>query len=547
MSDVRGTVYEAFSRTAADHPEADFLCIVPDTAARYGIEARTWSYAEAASEVESLRRKYSEAGVVQGHRAGLMLENRPAFLFHWLALNALGVSVVPINREWRSGELEYLIGHAELALAVIPEARVDEFRSAARAATRGVVITPPDFITLARVRSPPQYASVRPPDIDTECALLYTSGTTGQPKGCVLPNEYFLAAGAWYANVGGLAEVRIGVERLITPLPMSHMNAMAFSTMVMILSAGCIVPLDRFHPASWWDSVQTSRATIVHYLGVMPAMLLGAPPAVADRSHRVRFGFGAGVSAKLHAAFESRFGFPLLEAWAMTETGAGAVVIANREPRKVGTACFGRAPAALDYRVADEQGAEVHSGQPGELLIRAAGPQPRQGFFREYLKDPAATAEAWAGGYFHTGDVVQLDADGDFHFVDRKKNVIRRSGENISALEVEGTLLQHPQVLSAGVAAVPDEIRGDEVMACILLRHPVSMADRSRLAHELLSHCMQRLAYYKAPGYVVFVDELPLTVTEKIQRARLKELAVACVGAPGCVDLRALKKRPLSA
>jgi acyl-coenzyme A synthetase/AMP-(fatty) acid ligase len=407
-----------------------------------------------------------------------------------------------------------------------------------------VGVTAPDLRELTPVRAPAPITSG--PDLDTECALLYTSGTTGRPKGCVLPNEYFLTAGNWYLDIGGLAQVRPAADRLITPLPMSHMNAMAFSTMVMILSGGCIVPLDRFHPASWWDSVRVSGATIVHYLGVMPAMLMSAVPAANDRQHQVRFGFGAGVSAKLHAAFESRFGFPLLEAWAMTETGAGAVVIANREPRKIGTACFGRAPPDLDYQVVDEQGAACAVGQPGELLVRAHGSEPRHGFFREYLKEPAASAEVWAGGFFHTGDVVQVDADGDFHFVDRKKNVIRRSGENISAVEVEGTLLLHPQVLSAGVAAVPDEVRGDEVMACVVLRN-ATLADRTALARELLSFCTERLAYYKAPGYVVFVDSLPRTATEKIQRAKLKELAVARVRTPECVDLRALKKRPVSA
>jgi acyl-CoA synthetase (AMP-forming)/AMP-acid ligase II len=541
---VRATVYQAFGETARSNARRDFLCTVPDTAARYGIEARTWTYAQSAAEVGRLRDLYADAGIGHGHRVGLMLENRPAFFFHWLALNALGASVVPLNTEWRRTELQYLIGHAELVLAIIPEARAEELHSAARAAERELVVATADLRALPSMQSMPPFSTRA--DINTECALLYTSGTTGRPKGCVLPNEYFLSAGSWYLNIGGLAEIRRGVERLITPLPMTHMNAMAFSTMVMILSAGCIVPLDRFHPASWWQSVRASRATIVHYLGVMPAMLMSATPDDRDRDHEVRFGFGAGVSTRLHAPFEERFGFPLLEAWAMTETGAGAVVIANREPRKIGTACFGRAPPELDYRIVNDAGDDVSTGQPGELLVRARGPEPRRGFFREYLKQPEATAEAWAGGYFHTGDVVTVDTDGDFHFVDRKKNVIRRSGENISAVEVEGTLLLHPQVLSAGVAGVPDEVRGDEVMACIVLRES-AVADRVRLAHEIQSFCTERLAYYKAPGYIAFLESLPLTPTEKIQRAKLKELAAAALTAPGCVDLRALKKRPVSA
>jgi acyl-coenzyme A synthetase/AMP-(fatty) acid ligase len=275
----------------------------------------------------------------------------------------------------------------------------------------------------------------------------------------------------------------------------------------------------------------------------MPAMLLGAAPSERDRDHAVRFGFGAGVNPRLHAEFESRFGFPLLEAWAMTETGAGAVVIANREPRKIGTACFGRAEACIEYRVVHDSGEDVSTGQPGELLIRSSGPSPRFGFFREYLKDPAATAEAWQGGYFHTGDIVQVDADGDFHFVDRKKNVIRRSGENISAVEVESLLLQHPGVAGVGVTAVPDPVRGDEVMACIVPRASLSESQQAALAHGVLEFCLQRLAYFKAPGYVAFCEQLPLTPTEKIQRARLKDLAQTLLGAPGCIDMRALKKR----
>jgi acyl-coenzyme A synthetase/AMP-(fatty) acid ligase len=258
----------------------------------------------------------------------------------------------------------------------------------------------------------------------------------------------------------------------------------------------------------------------------------------------VRFGFGAGVSPRLHAPFESRFGFPLLEAWAMTETGAGAVIIASREPRKVGSACFGRAQPCVDARVVGEDGRDTAPGEHGELWVRSAvSGRARSGFFREYLKDPQATSDAWTDGYFHTGDIVFVDAEGDFHFVDRKKNVIRRSGENISAVEVESVLLQHPRVASVGVTAVPDDVRGDEVMACVVPRDQVEEEGRVALARELQEFCLQRLAYFKAPGHVSFCCALPLTVTEKIQRAQLKTLAHTLLGTPASVDVRALKKR----
>jgi acyl-coenzyme A synthetase/AMP-(fatty) acid ligase len=276
----------------------------------------------------------------------------------------------------------------------------------------------------------------------------------------------------------------------------------------------------------------------------MPAMLLEAAPGTRDTDHQVRFAFGAGVSPRLHAEFERRFAFPLLEAWAMTETGAGAAIIANHEPRKVGSACFGRAASDIEYRLVDENNEDVAPGEPGELLVRHAGREPRFGFFREYLKDPEATATAWQGGYFHTGDIVQVDAEGDFHFIDRRRNLIRRSGENISAVEVESVILQHLGVAAVGVSAVPDELRGDEVMACVVPRVPVSATDRHTFARDVLDFCLQRLAYFKAPGYVVFCEALPLTPTEKIQRARLKELAQGMLTGPACIDLRSLKKRP---
>jgi acyl-CoA synthetase (AMP-forming)/AMP-acid ligase II len=539
---VSGTVYETFQQTLARHGDREFLSILPETAQHYGIEARSYTYSRAADEIAALARRYAAAALRTGHRVGLMLENRPAMFFHWLALNSLGVSAVPLNPDWREAELEYVVGHSEMVAAIVPPTRVDEVVRAANRIGHRLSVGTEDMLG-AVVDSPATVVAAVAADANTECALLYTSGTTGRPKGCVLTNEYFLWSGTWYAGIGGLCQLQQGAERLITPLPMTHMNAMACSTMVMLLTGGCIIPLDRFHPRTWWASVRQSQATVLHYLGVMPAMLLGSEPSPSDKEHRIRFGFGAGVSPRLHATFEERFGFPLIEAWAMTETGCAAAIIASHEPRKIGTACFGRPSSKVNCRVVTADGNAASPGEHGELWVRSSGDRPLRGFFREYLKDPEATAQAWQGGYFHTGDIVFVDTDGDFHFVDRKKNVIRRSGENISAVEVEGVLLQHPCIASVGVAAVPDEIRGDEVMACVVPRGPVE--DRPGLARELVELCLQKLAYFKAPGYIAFCEKLPLTPTEKIQRARLGELARQRVGSTSTLDMRSMKKRAL--
>jgi acyl-CoA synthetase (AMP-forming)/AMP-acid ligase II len=537
------TVHAAFKRVAARRGDADFLCVEAVTAETYGIDAGARSWREVAGEVDRLRTAYAQAGYGHGHRVGLLLENRPAFFTHWLALNSLGISIVPIHAELRSAEWTYLIGHSEMSLAVVQPGREGGLRAAAIEAGAPLDTIRPEVAgQIPAARSPARLAG-QPVGRASECALLYTSGTTGRPKGCRLANGYFLRAGEWYLGLGDLAEVRNDAERFITPLPLSHMNALAFSSMAAILSGGALVQLDRFHPTTWWQSVRESRATVVHYLGVMPAMLLAAPPSPLDHQHGVRFGFGAGVDPRHHAAFEERFAFPLLEAWAMTETGAAACIMASREPRHVGTSCFGRAELAVETRIVDEQDAAVGADVPGELLVRAAGTDPRRDFFLGYLKDEDATEEAWAGGWFHTGDVVRRSAEGDFHFVDRRKNVIRRSGENISAVEVESVLNLHLAVAASAVAATPDPVRGDEVLACIVLRKAANLPAPEQIAASIVRHALERLAYFKAPGYVAFVDALPLTVSQKIQRGELRELARTLPGTPSCIDTRQMKRR----
>ena len=540
------TVYRRLAETAQRRGNAPFLNVLPETAEVYGIEAGAISYATTLAEADRLAKGYGAAGFGPGHRVGLLLMNRPDFLFHWFALNAVGASIVPINPDLRSAEQEYMIGHSEMALIVAVPERIDELARAAGAVGSSAAVVPPD--------APPSPPSKRDTPRDeargegaaAECAVLYTSGTTGRPKGCVLENVYFLNMGDWYFGLGGHCAMGADEERMLTPLPLFHMNALACSVIATITAGSCLTVLDRFHPRTWWQSVKASRATIVHYLGVMPPMLMGPPEHPDDAKHEVRFGFGAGVPKPLHAPFEARFGFPLIEAWAMTETGAGAAIIANHEPRKLGTSCFGRPGSRVETRIVRDDGTDAEADEPGELLVRHAGPDPGYGFFAEYLHDEDATREAWEGGWFHTGDVVARDDDGDFHFVDRKKNMIRRSGENIAAVEVEAVLAQHLEIDAVAVAPAPDPVRGDEVAACIVASAARTPADRERLAHELVAWSLERLAYYKAPGYVLFVDALPLTSTAKVQRGALRALVEATLGTAAAIDTRAMKKRQVA-
>ncbi len=526
------TVHGAFADAATRWPDRPFLNVLRETAAVYGILAGEITYAQAANEVERLRAALARAGMQPGHRLMLLMENRPAFFLWWLAANALGASVVPVNPDLRAAELEYMVGHVTPALAVAIPSRIADLQAAAQAAGITMPVAAPDA-PLPAITTPPVFQG-------DEAAVLYTSGSTGRPKGCVLGNDYFLTAGNWYAGVGGLCALQDG-DRMITPLPIFHMNAMACSFMAMIAVGGRLTALDRFHPRTWWQSVRESGATCLHYLGVMPSMLMGLPESPDDCAHKARFGFGAGIDPKLHEAFEARFGIPLVEAWAMTETGNGAVIAASHPPRRVGESCLGRPGPAMELRIIGDDGADAPPGQPGELLVRAAGPDPRKGFFREYYKDPQATAEAWAGGWFHTGDLVRQEPSGEVFFVDRKKNVIRRSGENIAAVEVESVLMRHPAVNAAAVAAVPDAIRGDEVFACLITDNP-----SPALAEEIARWALTQMAYYKVPGHIAFVDALPLTATNKLQRAELKTLAARLLDDPATVNTTHLKRRQVA-
>jgi acyl-coenzyme A synthetase/AMP-(fatty) acid ligase len=216
-------------------------------------------------------------------------------------------------------------------------------------------------------------------------------------------------------------------------------------------------------------------------------------------------------------------------------------VIANREPRKIGTHCFGRPQPAVEVRLVSEDGADAQTA--GELLVRAAGPDPRAGFFVEYLGDAEATREAWRGGWFHTGDIVRRDAETYLYFVDRRKNLIRRSGENISAVEVETVLRRHPMVREVAVAPTPDDLRSEEVLACIVPREALAPERMPEIARSIVALALEELAYYKVPGWLAFVTELPLTATQKVQRTELKARARDLPGTPGCIDTRPLKRR----
>ncbi|MBM3489364.1 MAG: ATP-dependent acyl-CoA ligase [Alphaproteobacteria bacterium] len=528
---------DLFEAAVGRNPKGPFICIPPLAGRSYLPEGAEWSYAEIATRVDEIERLYRAAGYGHGHRVAALLENRPEMLLHFFALNRLGAVLVPLNPYYRTDELSYVIDHSEADLAVSVPERLAELTEVCRALPRPIPVF--DVYALAgRLPGPRGPALPGAPEQTSEAALLYTSGTTGRPKGCRLPNEYFLNSERWYAKASGHMRLDDRRDRAINPLPLFHANALAISTPGMLAVAGCVIVPDRFHASRWWRDCIECRATLCHYLGIMPPALLNLPPSPQERQHRMRFALGGGIDPEQHAAAEERFGMPFIELWGMTECGVPC--FAGEEPRKVGTRAFGRIVPDMEARIVDDNEQPVPFGAPGELQIRRRGAEPRRGFFLDYLKNPEATEEAWQGGWFHTGDACTQDADGVLHFVDRKKNIVRRSGENIAAAEVEGVLQASPDVAQAAVLAVKDEFRQEEVMACIVPK--AGIARERATAERIFQWCSERLAYYKAPGWILFLDRLPTTSTQKVQKHEILGRDVDPRTLPGALDFRPGKK-----
>ena len=529
--------YEVVALASDVFPNNDAIHIPDNSCTSYSKKQLTLTYRELIQRIDLVSAAWEE-NLVEGPVA-LILENRVDFFIHWLGLNKLGSCVVPISAELQDEEIRYQLEHSNIRTLLCLEEHLE------RLSLISAKLAAPVPCLSTKTLTPQDASVVKEPkliSLDHECAILYTSGSTGKPKGCILSNDYFIQQGVWYASQGGYMSLRRGRERLLTPLPLTHMNAMAVSSMAMFMTGGCLIQIDRFHPSSWWDTVRVSRATALHYLGVLPAMLLSMPADARDNfSGQVRFGFGAGVNPIHHAPFEDRFGFPLVEAWAMTESGAGGVIAANEEPRHVGTSCFGRPTALVEWDIVDELGCSVPAGVAGELRVRSASADASKGFFTGYLNDVEATKEVWRDGWLNTGDVARADSDGSLYFVDRLKNIIRRSGENISAVEVESTIAAHSLVRLAVAIAVPDEIRGDEVAVCVVLEdQEAACLNTAQLIYHFAA---ARLAYYKTPGWLIFNDTLPVTASQKPMRSKIKQIANSAVNSGHAFDLRKWKSK----
>jgi crotonobetaine/carnitine-CoA ligase len=505
------SIREVVERAVQKNPEKPYLWW----------EGENISYVEMYRQIAKAANGFRELGIQKGDRVALMLPNLPEFLYIWLGLNSIGVSIVPINTFFKEDETAYAVNHSDSKLMVTHQnyypliltilSRCPQIRQLVVVQAEGELEKGIAYQNLIQN----QYEELPSIDLneDDEASILYTSGTTGHPKGCIEPHSYYLVAGNRYSKNMKLTDQ----DCVITPLPLFHMNPQILSTMGTLWVGARLALVDRFHPKSWWDSVRESGATKFHYLGVMPAMLMGQKTTEQDADHPHWIGMGGGVPPRLHSEFEKRFNVTLLEGFGMTECGSVTCTNVDMD-RKVGTSCVGKVFPEYEAKIFDDNDQEVKPGEVGELVLRGSDPtNRRRGFMREYYKNPEATSEVWKNGWFHTGDYVKADEEGNFYFVDRKKDIVRRSGENISASEVEDVIRTHPDVLDVAVIAVPDPIREQEVKAYVIRHEGVCVK-----IEDLIAWCEEKLAYFKIPRYWEFRDSFPVTKTGKIQKQKLR-------------------------
>ena len=340
--------------------------------------------------------------------------------------------------------------------------------------------------------------------------LLFTSGSTGPSKACAIPHGYTLRQPEIFCE-----QLRITADDVLyAPFPLFHADGAIFTVAAALACGGTAALARKFSVSRFWADCRRHGATVFDYMGATLALLHKQPASPSDRDHLVRLGWGV-PSPPFADEFEQRFGLELVELYGLSDVG---IVLYNRpgEPRKPGSC--GHPIAAFDVRLRNEEGRDLGVDQVGELVVRANEPCV---IMNEYYGNPAATAEAFRDGWFHTGDLLRRDAEGHHYFVSRLKDLIRRRGENISAFDVEQALLLHPDIVEAAAYGVPSELTEEDVMVCVVARPGSNLT-----AQAVSQWAEQHLARHMWPRYVELADALPRTPTEKTAKYLLKARGV---------------------
>ena len=453
-----------------------------------------------------------EHEILKGDKVAVMLHNCPDYLYIWFGIAKAGAIMVPINIAWKGELLEYIINHSDTETIVIEESlfpQIEEVLGNTPKIRRIFVRGGGKVLPRGSHRFEELFrASFIDPGIALTsyepCEIMYTSGTTGRSKGVVRSPEYMILRGLRTVRYMGYSTQ----DTLYTCLPLFHGNAQNLSTMPALLANGRLALGKRFSASNFWHDIRRHSATVFNFVGAMIPILYKQDPKPDDADNPVRLARGGGIPHEIWKDFEKRFNLTLIETYGTTEGGS----IWNIPGGKIGS--MGKAPYFNEARIVDETDQELSPGKVGELIIRPCDPEEK---WVEYYKDQDATREKVRGGWFRTGDLAYQDEEGWLFFVGRKKDVIRRRGENISSLEVEIVIMPHPKVLECACFGVPSELGEEEVMVCIVLKPEMSLS-----APEIISFCEKRMAYFMVPRYVEFVDNLPKTPTERVEKYKLQ-------------------------
>jgi crotonobetaine/carnitine-CoA ligase len=496
---------------------AQFVATTPERTFAVFEDGEAWSYARTQNEALGVAAGLAGLGVGRGDKVLIWLPNGKLALKAWFGANHLGGVSVAINTAYRGSLLEHVVANSDAEVAICHDDLVDRLletpgrgalrtivTSGAKAAVAGPAfarlgITLVSFETLNGSAVRPTLPDLAPWDVQSIC---YTSGTTGPSKG-VLSSYLHLHAMGWHCTDGVTAD-----DRYLINLPLFHVGGTLFVTGALARGASIAV-MGPFATETFLDVCRRLQATQCLLLGAMAGFLIRSPPGPGDRDHGLRRVMVIPL-AEDAPALSHRFGFDVVTLFNMSEISAPIVSEANPTVR----GSCGRVRDGIEARIVDENDCEVPVGCVGELIVRADCPWTLS---HGYHKMPEATVRAWRNGWFHTGDAFRADADGNFFFVDRVKDAIRRRGENISSFEVEAEVLAHPGVLEAAAVAVPSEHGEDEVLA-VVVAGPSAALDPQELIHFLI----QRLPGFMVPRYIRMVDALPKTPTSKVEKHRLR-------------------------
>ena len=485
---------------------------------------KAWSYSDLARITDGAAASFARLGLRRGDRAAVMLPNGPEMIFTWLALAKIGVVTAPLHPQLTPEEAGRMLAFVEPAIFIRDPSLRAAQDARVPAQTRIVIgrtgATGQTGELEENLSCRDQLAGMEAPDPDDPADILLTSGTTGLPKGVVQPVRTYTLTGEAFAHWLGLT----AADRLFTCLPLSHINARAYSVMGALAAGASLALEERFSASRFWDQVASCGATEANAIGAMLNILLKAPPGPADRAHGLRLVYSApALGEAAHLAFEQRFGTRLVIGYGLTESTFGFIhpLQPLHSLHSPGNArrldAMGTPRRHPDPRHGNEvrlvaDGRDVEDGDVGEIWLR------NQATFSHYHKDEQATRDALTPeGWLRTGDLVRREDHGWYLFVGRSKEIIRRRGENIAPGEVELALMLHPAVHEAAVVGVASPLGEEDVAAFVVLEAGASVSEE-----DLRAWCAARLAPFKVPVLWRFLEDLPRTSTQRVAKHLLR-------------------------